>query len=1154
MQLLANGVQPVYRMVAYAGAYSIAYLLGRATRLEGSQVALLWPAAFVGVLWVLGSRSRRELVASATLQVLTHLLMGRLTDTPWNLALPFAVVNLVLSLATVAALRPRGRELRLRDPDDLLHLLVGVLVGGAVAGVLAAGTFHVVAGAAFWESLLLFTFRNSLTIFVGLALLLSVQEWSVRSRGGRWPRGEVAVAAVVGVLAYVGVFYVNSGVSLAFLVFPVSVWIAVRFSTPWAVMYTVAAGAFVVFETFNGHGVFSEGPPAMRALLAQTFVGVMLLLVMSLALFRDSRERLIDALDEASQSSAEQAGLLAAVLDGISDGVTVLRPDRSVLLTNARAGGSYLLADVVAALAPDRTATKADPDVFQTPSEVVVPGPDGPRVVSYSTRPLLLSDLSEHTVVAFRDVTEQRRAQERVQRARDLFAGVLDAASEQSIIGTDQDGRITVFNVGAERMLGYSRQEMLGRSPLLFHLPRELELGAAELGVRPGLDVLVQAAREGRPETRQWTYVRRDRSQLEVMVSVSAMRGPGGEIQGYIAVASDITARLAAERASAESEERFRLAFDTAPVGMYLFGVGPVGRGRLSRVNHSLATLLGKSEHELVGSLTSSLAAAGNADSLQELVDQPTVRAGERRTGELAFQHADGSVVWGSVSSTLVVPESGREPYGICLIEDVTARKRIEAELRHVALHDSLTGAPNRVLMIDRLAQALAAAGRSHTRVGVLYLDLDGFKQVNDMWGHAEGDELLKAVADRLVLALRPGDTLARIGGDEFVVVFPDIRGPSDMAALADRLRDMLAEPYELVTGNVHDRVSASIGVVISGPGATAEGLLRSADQAMYAAKRSGKDRVEFVDEDSEAQAARVERMVPQLRTALDRGEFILHGQPIFDLDTGEVQAVETLVRWDHPTRGVLPPAEFLDVVEAIPDLVGMDRRVLRESCRLAAGWGEVETRVHVNVSARQLEGGYLGAEVAHALDLFGIEAERLVLEITETHTGILASSVKGDLARLRDDGVLIAIDDIGTGYSSLARLTELPVDILKIDKQFVKGIGTDDRCEAVVRGVIGIGAALDLEVVAEGIEEGAQLTALRDWGCRLGQGFYLGRPAGEAQVVRALGKARPRSVGFPAQAAPGGRDGLTQRRRPQSGEQASGAERGPVDSATWQG
>ena len=176
------------------------------------------------------------------------------------------------------------------------------------------------------------------------------------------------------------------------------------------------------------------------------------------------------------------------------------------------------------------------------------------------------------------------------------------------------------------------------------------------------------------------------------------------------------------------------------------------------------------------------------------------------------------------------------------------------------------------------------------------------------------------------------------------------------------------------------------------------------------------------------------------------------------------------------------------------------------------------------------------------------------MLEITETHAGSLANSVKRDLARMRDNGVLIAIDDIGTGYSSLARLTELPVDILKIDKQFVEGIGADVRCEAVVRGVIGIGAALDLEVVAEGIEEGAQLTALRDWGCRMGQGFYLGRPAGEAQVARILAKVRPRSVGLPAQAAPGGRDGLTQWRRPQSGEQASGADQGHVDSATWQG
>jgi EAL domain-containing protein (putative c-di-GMP-specific phosphodiesterase class I) len=277
----------------------------------------------------------------------------------------------------------------------------------------------------------------------------------------------------------------------------------------------------------------------------------------------------------------------------------------------------------------------------------------------------------------------------------------------------------------------------------------------------------------------------------------------------------------------------------------------------------------------------------------------------------------------------------------------------------------------------------------------------------------------------------------------------------------------------------------------------------------MYEAKRAGKNRAHLHDDDAEASSNRAARLLPQLRAALERDQFILHGQPVLDLVTGHPVAVETLVRWQHPARGLLSPAEFLDVAEASPLMLALGRRVLEESCRMAAAWSEAlgpaAPAVHVNVSGRQLEAGTFSADVRSALARYGLPAHRLVLELTETTMPTITHSLLADLQRLREDGVRIAIDDLGTGYSSLARLTDLPVDLLKIDLAFVAGLGRDPSCDAVVRAVLSIGAALGLTVVAEGVETPQQADLLRRYGCDTVQGYLYSPPRPESALLGVL-------------------------------------------------
>ncbi len=716
---------------------------------------------------------------------------------------------------------------------------------------------------------------------------------------------------------------------------------------------------------------------------------------------------------------------------------------------------------------------------------------------------------------SIQDITDANIASAELQRSRDLFAGVLDAATELSVIGVDPDGLITVFNTGAERMLGYSAAEMIGTSPERLHDPVEISKRAVELGVESGFGVFLTLAARGTPDTRQWTYVTRDGRRLQAMITVTAMRTPDGVITGYIKIGADVTERLRAQAALAESESLFRDTFEFAPNGMMLVGLDADAPGRLLKVNPALGRLTGYSEAELLGMWLADLTHPDHAqlvaDRLTALADDAPVIASVERH----WRHANGHDLW--VQASVSPRRYDGQLYVIAQVEDITARKQAEAKLTQQALHDWLTGLPNRVLLMDRIEHALAASRRSRHLVAVMYLDLDGFKAVNDTAGHAAGDQLLVDVADRLRRTVRPGDTVARLGGDEFVVVCTELHD-SAATAIATRIQGALLIPH--VFGGHSFVVTASIGISLSAAGSDAEQMLREADDAMYTAKDAGKCGIQLGgdhDPTSAARAARAgraQRIESELRRALENEELILYGQPIIHLPSGEIIAVEQLLRWNHPVHGLLAPKDFLDVAEASNLMVPIGRRVLQESCRMAALWskalGILAPAVHVNVSARQLATGTLKADVLAALHRHELPARQLVLELAETQMPTFSDSMRTDLLDMRTGGVSVAIDDLGTGYSSLARITELAVDILKIDLSFVANMAHDPASAAVVRGILAIGQALNLSVVAEGVETGEQARQLAGYGCDTVQGYLYSRPLPEHDLLDHLTRKPP--------------------------------------------
>jgi diguanylate cyclase (GGDEF)-like protein len=473
---------------------------------------------------------------------------------------------------------------------------------------------------------------------------------------------------------------------------------------------------------------------------------------------------------------------------------------------------------------------------------------------------------------------------------------------------------------------------------------------------------------------------------------------------------------------------------------------------------------------------------------------------GIRATAAAAIRGRSGAFGIIAVHSTVVGAFSGEEGQWLQSIADLVAsaldREHSETVMRHQSLHDSLTGLPNRTLLFDRIEHAFGRAARFGSAVAVLLLDVDGFKTVNDSLGHHAGDELLVEIGSRLADVIRTSDTVARLGGDEFVVL-AEVASTEEAFDIAERIAQVWEAPFALASGEVF--CTASVGIALGRESQAPPKMLREADAAMYRAKERGRGRSEIFDEEMRRDAFERLRTESDLRRALDRDEFNVLYQPIFDTKTMQPVAVEALVRWRHPTRGIVGPVEFIPLAEETGLIAPLGRWVLEHAVAEVAGWSRqfpaVTLRVAVNVSGQQLARPEFLEEVRAALDASDLPPERLGLEITESILINETGSPHITLQALRAMGVKILIDDFGTGYSSLARLKRVPLDIIKIDRSFVDGVGAEEGDTAIVSAIVDIARSLGLEVIAEGVEGEAQLARLRELGCHAAQGYLFSGP-----------------------------------------------------------
>ena len=687
------------------------------------------------------------------------------------------------------------------------------------------------------------------------------------------------------------------------------------------------------------------------------------------------------------------------------------------------------------------------------------------------------------------DITKRIRLQEEIETARERFWGILDAASD-AIVSVDEEQRIIVFNKRAERMFGYRADEVIGQ-PLAILLPERFQRDHRGAVDRFTTETIAWREMSERPVL---VGRRKDGHEFSIEVMISKRRLDGQWVS--TAIVRDVTERQRAEHELRESKEALQDFLDTATD--LVQSVTP--DGRFAYVNRAWLQTMGYSREDLASLTVFDLVHPDHRARCQETLRR--VVAGESvKNLEVVCIRKDGRPI------TLEGNIDARSKDGVSIMRaifrDITERKLAEQRLNTLAHYDTLTGLPNRVLFQDRLAQALAQARRDRCMVGLLYLDLDRFKLINDTLGHTVGDQLLKAVAQRLVGCVRATNAVSRLGGDEFTVMLPALTTPQGAAVVARKILRAVSQP---ITAHGHDVfITPSIGItVFPADAGDIDGLLKNADAAMYRAKERG-NAYQFYAPDMHSRALDRLALESQLRRALERGEFVVSYQPQVDLASRRLVGIEALVRWRQSDGEVVLPGEFIPLAEETGLILPIGEWVLRTACAQNRAWQEAglpPVRVSVNLSSRQVTQIDLPDVVMRALKAARLDPRYLELELTESIFMRDAEATTAALDRLNAMGVALAIDDFGTGYSSLSYLKRFPINALKIGQGFIRDVPSNPDDVAIVTTIIAMAHSLNMRVVAEGVEHPTQLAFLHAQGCDVMQGHLVSRALSADEVT----------------------------------------------------
>ncbi len=704
--------------------------------------------------------------------------------------------------------------------------------------------------------------------------------------------------------------------------------------------------------------------------------------------------------------------------------------------------------------------------------------------------PLLINGKLAGFITTYTDITERKAAEEQLRNQHALLETVIESIP-CAVTLFDRDQQLLLHNREFLKLLDLP-EHLFAQQPVsmesIFHFNAERgEYGPGE----PDSIVRALMARARHPVAHHFERTRPNGRTIDV-------RGVPLDDGSFVTIYTDITER----RASAERDQLAQVVFNHTPAGIIVTDEN----FRILSLNPAAASITGRSAGELPGSSVFDLIETNDACQPSEVMATLGFHGAWR--GEVSMRRADGSSFPASLRTNRVDESSGGVPHHyIWIFADITERKEAEARMQHIAQHDSLTGLPNRLALLMRLGQLLPEARRHEWKVGIMFTDLDRFKIINDTLGHQVGDEMLREVACRLSGVVRETDFVARLGGDEFVVILPGINNPADAALVASKIVNALSTPIQAEGHELH--TSPSIGIsIFPDDGPDGDTILKNADTAMYHAKAAGRNNYQFFAADMNQQASERLDIERKLRHAISRNELALVYQPQFGADGAHPTGVEALIRWHHPSDGLIPPNRFIPVAEETGMIVEIGDWVMHTACREMRHWidsGLKPVRMAVNVSARQLRRRDFCETVAGALAESGLPAELLELEITESAVMENPQEAIQILESLGRMGVSLAIDDFGTGYSSLAYLKLFPIDHLKIDRSFVRDIEHDLNDRAIAFGTIALAHSLGLNVIAEGVETADQLELLRSNGCDEVQGYLFSRPLNSAAAFAFL-------------------------------------------------